>query len=232
MNREEEMASAFQAIGRYVYEFSWLCWDLKMAIATVPGLTGSAYTTLELVTGEMTAAPLANACFAVCETAVEGDDEAVKIVRTLRARVMKEITRRNDLLHGDWMIGWVSGTGYEHADGTVEQVVRELPPTLTRVKPGRSGAKIQNEEILTSELEAEAQRLRTSCACSKAERVSSRPWSQLPSARYTRCAKANSRVPGDGPQRFRHGETTRPRPIWPFRPASLRRIGRGTALGG
>ena len=160
MNREEEMASAFQAIGRYVYEFSWLCWDLKMAIATVPGLTGSAYTTLELVTGEMTAAPLANACFAVCETAVEGDDEAVKIVRTLRARVMKEITRRNDLLHGDWMIGWVSGTGYEHADGTVEQVVRELPPTLTRVKPGRSGAKIQNEEILTSELEAEAQRLR------------------------------------------------------------------------
>lgn len=162
MTRDDESASAFQAIGHYVYEFSWLCWDMKQALASVPGLTGPAYTTIQMIAGEMTAAPLADACFALCEEAVQGGPEAVKMVRTLRAQVLKEVSRRNDLLHGDWMIGWVANTGVERPDGTVEQITRDLPPTLTRVKPGRSGAqKKTEEEIAVTDLEAEAGRLRT-----------------------------------------------------------------------
>lgn len=51
MTRSAEKALAFQAIGHYVYEFSWLCWDMKHALTSVPYLTGSAYTTIQLVTG-------------------------------------------------------------------------------------------------------------------------------------------------------------------------------------
>lgn len=161
MKRAAETEAAFQAIGHYVYEFSWLCWDMKQALSSVPGLSGTAYTTIQMITGEMTAAPLADACFAICEEAVHGDPEAVKMVRALRGRVLNEISRRNDLLHGDWMIGWVSSTGVERPDGVEEQITRELPPTLTRVKPGRSGAqKSTQQEIAIAELEAEASRVR------------------------------------------------------------------------
>ncbi len=158
MTRGAESAAAFQAIGRYVYEFSWLCWDMKMALTSVPGLSGRAYTTIQLITGEMTAAPLADACFAVCEDAiVQGDPAAVKMVRALRARVLTEVSRRNDLVHGDWMIGWVSSTGVEGTDGTVEQAAtRDLPPTLSRLKPGRSGPqKWAKEELVSVDLEAD-----------------------------------------------------------------------------
>lgn len=161
LTRSAEKALAFQAIGHYVYEFSWLCWDMKYSLTSVPHLTGSAYTTIQLVTGEMTAAPLANACFAVCENAVQDDSPAIKMIRALRTRVLEEITRRNDLLHGDWMIGWISSTGVELPDGGVEQVVRDRPPTLSRLKPGRSGAeKRTEEEITVAELEDEAIRVR------------------------------------------------------------------------
>lgn len=152
---------SFRAIGRYVYEFSWLCWDMKQALSSVPGLIGKGYTTIELIAGEMTAAPLANACFAICEDAVRSAPTEVKMIRALRSVILEEISRRNDFMHGDWMIGWVESVGTDRVDGTVEHVVRDLPPTLSRMKPGRSGVeKMTKEEIPLAELEAEADRIR------------------------------------------------------------------------
>ncbi len=76
--------------------------------------------------GEGYANQIANAYFAICEHLTDLDDEEKQVAVRLKKEVVDTIKERNDLAHGDWLIG-LSGVTFGSGDD----------PRLLRTKPGR-----------------------------------------------------------------------------------------------
>src|SRR5579872_337319 len=127
---EKEIQEAHRSLGRYVYEFSRLIWHMRTTTASAVGsgqITGLSLG--EIVLSEATASQITNAFFAVCEHLGRFDAGERSIGRRLRACVIKEYELRNELLHGDWFIGFK----VMHADG--EPAERSSTPRLSRPRP-------------------------------------------------------------------------------------------------
>lgn len=131
----------YRAIGRYVVEYSRMLTFMRDKMAyrfARPGEKDA----LEAAFGEMTAYPLTNAFFASCAAIGELDDDERKIGRSLRAQVLEESERRNDIAHGDW---------------TVAQVVNVEPrqnyAELRRLKPAKAKVVDQRQEVLAQTLD-------------------------------------------------------------------------------
>lgn len=131
----------YRAIGRYVVEYSRMLTFMRDKMTyrfARPGEKDA----LEAALGEMTAYPLTNAFFASCAAIGELDDDERKIGRSLRAQVLEESERRNDIAHGDW---------------TVAQVVNVEPRQnyveLRRLKPAKAREVDQRQELLARTLD-------------------------------------------------------------------------------
>ena len=121
-----EPADAYRAIGRYVVTFAQLVYAMRSAIEDRLRGGRNGYHLVQLAIGEANAYQLANSFFGMCsEEAKLEDKDDRKIASTLKGNVETEITRRNDIVHGDWWVWAPEGS-------------QKLPhPTLVRLKPGR-----------------------------------------------------------------------------------------------
>jgi hypothetical protein len=157
-----EVNAEIQALGRYTYEFSRMVWHLRwgtaqMGMRSIPhdARTSELFQSLHIQTAGMTAGQLVDVFFAFAELNGAYSRIEAKIASSLRARVTEQVERRNDFLHGEWMINYVSSTGVEDpATGEVEQVTTRLPPTLYRDKPSKPFASRQPREHSLTELQA------------------------------------------------------------------------------
>ncbi len=125
MDDDDRIATddAYRAVGRYVVSFSQLIPYMRLTMADRLMQPGDGIGLSELAFGESTAGQICNSFFAMCREVGNFDDDETTVARLLQNRVNAEITRRNDITHGDW---WVGGT---------------VPvPTLVRVKPARATA--------------------------------------------------------------------------------------------
>jgi hypothetical protein len=78
----------------------------------------------DLVLGESSAQAIANVLFGMCRAAADLDDGERKIASVLSEAVNRTIEQRNDIAHGDWMVGAI----YEES---------VIPPRLVRIRPAR-----------------------------------------------------------------------------------------------
>lgn len=131
----------YRAIGRYVAEFSRMFVLIRDKMAYRLARPGERET-VESAFGEMTANQLTNAFFAVCQQIGHFDEDEQKVGRWLRARVMEQIERRNDIAHGDW---------------TVAQVVNIEPrqniSELLRIKPARASGLREVQDVSADTLD-------------------------------------------------------------------------------
>jgi hypothetical protein len=128
---------AHRAIGRYVVEFSHLvsCMRCMIGDRLVVG-TSDAHLDdadfereielADLVLGEASAQAIANVLFGMCRVAADLDDGERKIASVLSEAVNRTIEQRNDIAHGDWMVGALTAGG--------ESVIA---PRLVRIRPAR-----------------------------------------------------------------------------------------------
>jgi hypothetical protein len=131
---------AYRAIGRYVVEFSELFGRMRATLAFSLNRDGD-WNTIQMAFGEMTANQITNAFFAACHYGKRLDQNEQKIGRALRARLIEQIERRNDVAHGDWSIGYPEG---EPAERYV---------ALIRIKPAKSFGAFEQQDVSTATLD-------------------------------------------------------------------------------
>jgi hypothetical protein len=98
---------------------------------------------VEVSLSSLTAQPLADAFFGVCRAVSELDADEHKIESRLRKQVSGEITRRNDITHGDWPIA--SWARPEAIPPT---------PTLVRTKASKIDEPFRAEEYTVERIDA------------------------------------------------------------------------------
>jgi hypothetical protein len=102
----------YKAIGRYVVLFSEIVANMRNLLATrIAGQEDDERDLVEFSFGGLTAEPTANAFFAACRALAEMDKGEQAIEACLRKAVLEEIKRRNDLLHGDWIVDEFGDSG-------------------------------------------------------------------------------------------------------------------------
>jgi hypothetical protein len=115
---------AFAALGRYVAVFSSLTALMRNLFATRitgQGEQGIERELLDYALAALTAEPIANAFFATGRTLAEFDKAEQSIEAALRKAVLSECTRRNDIVHGDWLFDeFGEGGGVEDVPLAVE----------------------------------------------------------------------------------------------------------------
>jgi hypothetical protein len=120
MSQQEE-DDAYRAIGRYIVAFSQLIAEMRMRIEAHFFYYDP--DPIKLVLGGAPADQITNAFFAVCEHAVNLDDEERLVAGRLKTEVRNAIRDRNDVAHGDWATDFDSGD-----------------PVILRTKPGRKAS--------------------------------------------------------------------------------------------
>jgi hypothetical protein len=135
---------AYRAVGRYVVEFSRLMVYLRSGLERYLAV-GKDQMAPSLVLGASAAEQITNACFSVCEHAVNLNEEELKVARRLRKEVLDEIKRRNDFAHGDWLLEGLLAM-HKH-------------PILSRVKPGRRSGSIEKRQLPIAEIDAASDEL-------------------------------------------------------------------------
>lgn len=122
---DENTRQAYEALGRYLAEFSRLVLVMRLCLTQALQWRGANGQAINLLTGEMQMYNLNNAFFGVFRHLGEHDDAEVKISRTLHNQVAKANDHRNNVAHGEWFIGW----------GSADSFVPD-PPRLVRTRPG------------------------------------------------------------------------------------------------
>jgi hypothetical protein len=138
---EAHVSEAYRSIGHYVYRFSQLVQQMKLFAQRAGGDSPA----IHLAAGESSAYQVCNWFFAVCFNLGTLTDEEKKVGKNLRLRVHAAITYRNDMLHGDWFIGFAD-----------EETI--LDPTFTRMKPA-SETSLRSETISAADLDLKAKDL-------------------------------------------------------------------------
>lgn len=98
---------------------------------------------VEVSLSSLTAQPLADAFFGVCRAVSGLDDDEHKIETRLRKQVSEEITRRNDIAHGDWLI----------ASWTRPDAIPPTP-TLVRTKASKIDEPFRSDEYTVERIDA------------------------------------------------------------------------------
>jgi hypothetical protein len=135
---------AYRAIGRYLYCFSRLVFHMRQGIV---GALGAGSTTKrqigEIAMSSSTAQPIADAFFAICRQfgGLEVAEEAVANI--LSRQVNEAIVERNNIVHGDWWIGFASQDATEMDD-----------PVLLRISAARKQGPFVRRELGPTQLDA------------------------------------------------------------------------------
>lgn len=106
-------AKTYRAIGRYTVQFSLLVFAMRRIWSGYLAKEDEqSRDLLEVSFGSLGASAIADSFFAVCQAVADLDEDEQAICSKLRKGVSEEIGERNNLLHGDWLIGfWTSDTG-------------------------------------------------------------------------------------------------------------------------
>lgn len=134
-----------RAIGRFVVEFGQLVFHIRKGILFHVGGPAHQPQPLNLLMGEATAKPLSNAFFAMLrgDESAPPEGEDLRMLGRIENEVGEVITLRNDVMHGDWFVGYAE-----------EGANRPGPATLMRTKPGRrTGAALEVRELTTDDIE-------------------------------------------------------------------------------
>jgi len=108
----EQRRRAYEAIGRYTVEFSMLVGSMRRMFGRY--VTRDDRMRRRLVemslADQVGAGQVAETFFAMCRQAADLNENEQAIWRSLRKQVTYEITERNNIVHGDWLIGhWGPG---------------------------------------------------------------------------------------------------------------------------
>ncbi len=143
-NVQAERDDAYRAIGRYTVQFSVLVANMRQILTG--HLAGQSETPRELVDlslSSLTAQPLADAFFGVCRAVSNFDADEEKIEKRLRKQVSDEITRRNNIAHGDWLVA-----SWARPDTDPPN------PTLVRVKANKIDKPLRAEDLTVGRIDA------------------------------------------------------------------------------
>lgn len=142
LNVGEKRDNAYRAIGRYTVQFSVLVANMRTILAEEIAPSDSERQPLaELSLSSLTAGPMADAFFSVCRSVAQLDTAEQAIEKRLRRDVTDEWKRRNDIVHGDWLVAaWVR-------PGV------EVTPTLVRVKAARVDQPFASEDYTVERID-------------------------------------------------------------------------------
>jgi hypothetical protein len=169
-SHKENVDDAYQALGRYVANFSYLILVMRsllgrrlqfqprpeIRLADLQRRNEDSEI-LSMVFGEATAMQIARSFFGACDVAGHFDDPERAVASHLKKLVVKEIERRNDFAHGDWHVGAAEGGVSVGTVGGPPPAAPEppsgtQPPLLARNKPGRNGGAQSAQFISTTTL--------------------------------------------------------------------------------
>jgi hypothetical protein len=156
--------NAYLAIGAYTVHFSVLVASMRRIWAGyIAGKDYGRRDLLELSFGGLGAATIAEAFFAMCKAIADFDEDEEAIWAKLRKNVLDETTERNNIAHGDWLIGhWVGDE-------------KPIPPRLLRIKASSQKEPFKQRDVTAEELQQIANRVRNlavavwqlGCACTR-----------------------------------------------------------------
>jgi hypothetical protein len=130
----------FRGLGRYMFEFSRIFAWMRIMIVSRVAQHKEHPMVGELLLAEATASQMTNAFCSICIEVAELEGEDKRIMQAVRGQLMRELERRNDIAHGDWMVGWVGEA--EHGSGELGTG----PHLVQRIKPARKqGMRVENE---------------------------------------------------------------------------------------
>jgi hypothetical protein len=95
----------YRAIGRWVVEFSRLIGGMRANLENHLRKPDENPEVVGVVFGDAAARQISDAFFAICRLLGELDDPEENIAKQLQKEVGEEITMRNKIAHGDWIIG-------------------------------------------------------------------------------------------------------------------------------
>ena len=99
-------AKTFEALGRYVFEFSRLVFQMRHILTAAFGSDRETRLIATFVMSETYAQQLANAFFGSCIAIGALDEHEANVASRLRQRVNTAIELRNFIAHGDMWIGF------------------------------------------------------------------------------------------------------------------------------
>ena len=128
-----QTAKTFEALGRYVHDFSRLVFHMRRILTEALGRDQATHLIATFALSETYAQQLANTFFGSC-VAIGGleDDDETTIASRLRTRVTKAIELRNFVVHGDFWLGFTQ-------EGKLQTALME------RVKPVRGDGPFQSK---------------------------------------------------------------------------------------
>lgn len=143
-NVQAQRDDAYRAIGRYTVQFSVLVANMRqILVGHLAGEGGTSEGVMNFSLASLTAQPLADAFFGVCRAVSDFDAGEHKIEARLRKQVRDEITRRNDIAHGDWLIAsWAR----PDADPPI--------PTLVRIRPSKINEPFNVEDLTVERIDS------------------------------------------------------------------------------
>jgi hypothetical protein len=141
----QETDDAYRAIGRYIVVFSELVRMMRMETADFVGGSGR-WLLVDIILGEAQAKPITDAFFGMCRHAADYTKPEGKVASALKKGVMRTITDRNDIAHGDWHVGYVLHDAENKAHTT-------MPPYLRRIHPTREAGAYKNRELTVQEID-------------------------------------------------------------------------------
>jgi hypothetical protein len=141
---EEERREAHRAIGRYIVAFSELMYEIRMLTAQHIG--GANWPRANLALGEVFAQNIAYAFFGLCREHAAFTKAEEAVATKISEDVSAAISMRNDVTHGDWLVGYFTITPDEPSE--------ILPPSLVRIKPHRKPDPITTQEFTVEKIDA------------------------------------------------------------------------------
>lgn len=127
----------YRAIGRWFVEFARLIGGMRSNMETRLQKHDERPEVVQLVFGAATAQQIADAFFAMCRLVGDLDAAENNVATQLQNAIGKEITRRNNIAHGEWVLGQGLEPGIAQA-------------YLVRVHPNRRKAPHHEVTTMTS----------------------------------------------------------------------------------
>jgi hypothetical protein len=107
--RQLDTDNGYRAIGRYVVAFSELVSEMRLLVAQHVG-GHDRWPLANIALGEANAGPIQHAFFGLCREANDFTAAEDKVASLLSREVGEVVTTRNDIAHGDWLVGHAAFT--------------------------------------------------------------------------------------------------------------------------
>lgn len=141
-----QTAETFEALGRYVQDFSRLVFHMRRILREAIGLDRTTRLIATFVMSEAYAQQIANAFFGSCIAIGNVEDDEKTVATGLRTRVDAAIQLRNFVAHGDFWIGF-------NEQGEMQSALME------RVRPLRKKGPYESKPFTPEMLGAESAQL-------------------------------------------------------------------------